>query len=166
MNVFNGCLTRLLFYQITEIIGRKMQLVGAPGYSWQADLFRLIRIEVLGHQFFKAYEYIPIDSLTGNKLTVVKTKEVVEQRFNIGSNNAAAIPVDVVVQFFFYFGETVEDGLAFALGYMQSLVHFIGKESIFFYLTGEKRSTQQIGVKQQSISFGLSVSPPSSIPAT
>ena len=41
MNVFDSRLAGLLLYKVSEIIGRKMKLVGTPGNGRQSQFFRL-----------------------------------------------------------------------------------------------------------------------------
>ena len=61
----------------------------------------------------------------------------------------------MMLRLFLYFSETVEDGLAFTPGHMQSLVHLVGEECIFFHLAGKACATQQVGMEQQGIAFGI-----------
>ena len=70
-----------------------MELVGTPRYGGQADLLRLAGIEIAGQQFLKPGEYIAVDCFAGGKLTVVETETMVEKDFDVGGDDAAAVPV-------------------------------------------------------------------------
>ena len=80
---------------------------------------------------------------------------MVEQDFDVGGDDAAAMLVDAVVQFFLYLGEAVEDGLPLALGHMQGFVHFVGEECVFLHFLCKARASQQVGMEQQTIAFGI-----------
>ena len=103
----------------------------------------------------EASEDIAIDSFTCGELAVVKTEAVVEQDFDIGSDDAAAVLVDAVVQFLLYLSEAVEDGLAFTVGHMQGFVYFVGEERVFLHFAGKACAAQQVGVEQQAVAFGI-----------
>ena len=42
VDVLNGRFACFLFDEVSEIVGREVKLAGTPGYSGQADLFRLV----------------------------------------------------------------------------------------------------------------------------
>ena len=155
VDVFDGGLARFLLDEVAEIVGGKMELVGTPSHGGQTDLFRLVGIKIAGHQVLETSEDIAVDGLAGGKLTVVETEAMVEQYLDVGGDDAAAVLVDAVMQFFLYLVETVKDGLAFSLGHVQGFVHFIGKERVFLHLAGKACATQQVGMEQQAIALGI-----------
>ena len=132
-----------------------MKLVGTPRHGGQADLFRFVGVEITGHQILETGEDIAVDNLTCGKLAVIETEAMVEQDFYVGGDDAAAVLVDAVMQFFLYLVETVENGLAFSLGHVQGFVHFIGEERVFLHLAGKACATQQVGMEQQAIALGI-----------
>ena len=80
---------------------------------------------------------------------------MVEQDFDVGGDDAAAMLVDAVVQFFLYLGEAVEDGLPLALGHMQGFVHFVGEECVFLHFLCKARASQQVGMEHKQVAIWL-----------
>ena len=148
MNVFDGWLSCFFLDKVAEIVGWEMKLVSTPCYCGQTILFRLVWIKVIKHQCLKTCKYIAVDNLTCGKLTVIKTKTMIEQDFNIRSKNAATMLVDCVMQFFLYFSKAVENSLSFTLGHMQSFIYFVRKKSIFLHFTSQACAAQQIWMEQ------------------
>ena len=105
VDVFDGGLACLFLDKVAEIVGGEVELVGTPRHGGQTDLLGLVGIEVAGHQFLETGEDITVDGFTGGKLAVVEAEAMVEQDFDVGGDDAAAMLVDAVVQFFLYLGE-------------------------------------------------------------
>ena len=153
VNVLNGRFARLLLHKVTKVIGGEVKLVGTPGNGRQPKFFRFSRVEVTAQQGFEAGEDIRINGFAGSELAVLETEAMVEQNLYIGHDDAPAVLVDGMPELFFYLIETVEDGLPFALRHVQSLVHFIRKEGIILHLPCQRRTPDEVGMKQQGIAL-------------
>ena len=83
----------MALHQVAEVIGRQVQLVGKPRYGRKSRLCHFRRIEIVVQQLFETLQYVVVDFLAGHELTVVETDAVVEQQFDIGSDDTLAMLV-------------------------------------------------------------------------
>ena len=100
MDVLNGRLACLFLDEVPEIVGGEVKLVGTPRHGRQSDLFRLVRIEITCQQFLETGKNIAVDNFAGSKLTVVEAEAMVEQDFDVGSDDGTAVLVDAMMQLF------------------------------------------------------------------
>ena len=155
MDILDGRFARLLLHKVTKVIGGEVKLVGTPGNGWQPKFFRFSRVEITAQQGFEAGEDIRIDGFASSELAVVEPEAMVEQDLYIGHDDAPAVLVNGMPQFFFYFIEAVEDGLAFAFRHVQGFVHFVRKESIILHLPCQRRTPDKVGMEQQGITLRM-----------
>lgn len=80
---------------------------------------------------------------------------MVEQDFYVGSDDAAAVFVDTVMQFFLNLVETVENSLVFTLRHMQGFVYLVGEESVFLHLAGKVCTAYKVWVEQKGVTLRM-----------
>lgn len=103
---------RFPFYQITEIIGGKTQLVSAILYRrntftrWQG------RMIVIIEQQFKTRQQIVVGIFPCNELAVIKADAAVKEKLHGINNQRTAVLVNRMPQFFCYIVYTFNDYFA------------------------------------------------------
>ena len=80
---------------------------------------------------------------------------MIEQDFDVGDDNASAVFINGVSEFFLYLIEAVEDSLPFAFRHVQGFVHFVGEESVVLHLPRQRCTPDEVGMEQQGISLRM-----------
>ena len=125
VDAFNSGFPGLLLYHVAEIVCGEMELVSAPCHRRQSKLLRFAGTEIIVQQRMEAGQHIAVKDGTGGELAVLETEAVAQQHLNVGNYDTPAVLVKGVPEFLFYLTEAVEDGLPFASGHVQRLVHFV-----------------------------------------
>ena len=79
LNILLRGFAGFFFYEITKIIGRKVQFISAGSNRWQPDCLRLFRLKIHIQYLLKLFDNALVDIVTGNELPVIKADTIVEQ---------------------------------------------------------------------------------------
>ena len=98
LDVFLCRLARLLFNQVTEIVGRQTKFRGAVFHCREAVLLSLPFCEIAVEQPFKTGENVLVGICPRDKLPFVEAQAIIQQCFNVDSDEALAVAVDGVAE--------------------------------------------------------------------
>ena len=116
--------------EISEIIGRQVHPVCKIFHGRQPLRLRMSTLEISIQLFFKSYQNVFVHLAPRNKLPFIKTHAIIQQKFDVADNEAAAMFVHRTGQLHLDFLQTVSVNAFLFVGQMKSLIRSIRKEGI------------------------------------
>lgn len=108
LDVFLRRAAGLLLYQVAEVVGREMHLVGTPCHGGRAEALGIVRHEIAVEQRLEACEDVLVRPLARDELAVA----VVEEQLDGRDDDGVAVAVGAVPYLVVNLAKAVDDGLA------------------------------------------------------
>lgn len=155
LDVFLRRAAGLLLYQVAEVVGREMQLVGTPCHGGRAEALGIVRHEIAVEQRLEACEDILVRPLARDELAVVEAVAVVEEQLDGRGDDDVAVAVGAVPYLVVNLSQTVDDGLALLKRQVEGLAHVVREERVVLDVASERRSAQQFGTEIEAPALDL-----------
>ena len=139
-----------LLDDVTEIIGRQTQLVGAILYGRQTEGKLQPVLEIIPKQTLETDENVGVLYLAGQELAVVEPLAEIKHQFDVAYENGMLEFVRSLAKLVPYLTHERDQYVMFFIRHVQRFIDMVVEEGIFLDALFERETVQQVRMEKQS----------------